>query len=127
MGGKPGSRSAGTDALQRVLDDLAGHESPQARFIRDALALVVAQRDALGLPAGATSLPYWICSNDLCAKFAGVVELFREREVALPIATLHRLLVSLLASYEGGHDGWYHSLPKADVEALVHKTGARGA
>ena len=108
----PGS-AATADILTKSL--IAEPHTASERLMSRIYGHMDQNREALGLPpAGSTggSWPYFICSNDVCSKFTGFMELCLEKRGTIDDYTIiFSMLDDLIASYDE-HGMLWHSSPK---------------
>ena len=146
MGLGPTASGDKKDFLESLI--IAEPANAAARYCNAVYGFMLRHRAALGLPAGDPSFPFFVCSNDLVAKFLGLLDLVHaaSREAkssGVPhvphmadvadmrrdmIASSSRIVDLLLETYDGGCDGkdngssscckMWHSASKAEIEEM---------
>lgn len=73
-------------------------------------------RELLKIPIGTKTWPYFMCSNDMCQKFNGFVELCTKNNVKYDKSLILNILDNLIASYDEHQESlcceFWFSIPK---------------
>lgn len=107
-------------------DSSAITENASMKLCRKVSEMFEENRSALGFP-DETFIPYFLMTNDLCAKVGGLIKVGKEKGVAWRDTDVQTLLTTLVASYDDpaertkGCCAFYHSIPEEIVSQALQE------